>query len=239
MEKFFDIVCSSNTLHPELVVMVATIQALKIHGGCLYENVKDEDLESLQRGFSNLDFHINNVKKFSVDCIVSINVHPSDTRKEIELLEKHLNELHIRYAVNTSYSDGKDGAIALANITVEALEKNNSNFTPLYIDDESIYTKIYKIATNIYNSTEVIYSQDVKEQIDKLEKTEVRNYKICISKTPMSISDDPHLLNVPENKLHINSIKIYHGAKFLVLMTGSIIAMPGLNKNPKGKNMRD
>lgn len=239
MEKFFDIVCSRNNLKPKLVVMVATIQALKIHGGVLFDDLKKEDVEKMLLGTKNLKFHLDNVKKFNVDCIISINVHDSDTDNEIKALCKYLDSINVKYALNTSFKDGQSGAIELAELTVDSLTHSTSDFKPLYDDNLDIYTKIKTIASNMYNSSDVIYAGNVKEELDKLNTDQYKNFKICISKTPMSISDDPKLLNVPSNVLHVNSLRVFYGAKFIVPMSGSIISMPGLNKNPRGKNMKD
>lgn len=239
MEKFFDIVCSDTNYKPELVVLVATIQALKIHGGVEFENIKQENVEAIKIGFANLKAHIENIKKYNVTALVSINVHDSDTSNELDTLKELLDKENIDYEINTSYTDGKDGAIALANKSIKLILLNKSNFKPL-ISNEDFYSKVIIIAKNIYRSTNIVYSNDARSVLESLDKEVLNNFKICISKTPSSLSDDPKILNVKENTtLHINSVKVYYGAKFIVLLTGNVILMPGLNKNPRGKNMKD
>ena len=152
-------------------------------------------------------------------------------------MEKYLTENNIEYVENTSYSDGEIGAVSFAKKAVEIIDRKESDFLPLYDDKEDIYSKIDKIAKEIYGADEVIYDEKVKKQIDDLIKDGYGDFKVCISKTPLSLSDDPKKLNVPSFSLHINSLRLFFGAKFVVPMSGNVIAMPGLNKNPRGKNM--
>lgn len=239
MEKFFDIVCTDNNYKPELVILVATIQALKIHGGVEFDNINKENTKAIKVGFLNLKAHIENIKKYNVIPLVSINVHDSDTSEELQVLKSLLEKENFNYEINTSYNDGKDGAINLANKSIELLSLNKSNFKPL-VNNEDFYSKVEIIAKNMYRSTQIVYSSEARNVLDSLDKKILNNFKVCISKTPSSLSDDPKILNVKENTtLHINSVKVYYGAKFIVLLTGNVILMPGLNKNPRGKNMKD
>lgn len=239
MEKFFDIVCSKFDLKPKLVVLVVTINALKIHGGVAYEDITKNNVEAVLSGTENLRHHLHNISCYNVDSVISINVHDSDTKEEINALTSYLDDLNIKYALNTSFKDGQDGSINLSKLVIDKIDDSNSDFKPIYTDDMDLYKKIEIISKNMYLSDSVIYTDEVKKQLDELKGTRYSNYKICISKTPMSISDDPKLINAPHNVLHINSLRVFHGAKFIVPMSGSIIAMPGLNKNPRGKNMKD
>lgn len=237
MEKFFDIVCQENSLKPELTVVVATLQALKLHGNVPFEELDKINKEAVKEGCKNLFHHLKSVEKYHVSSLVCINIHPNDKREELVFLENYLTENNIEYVENTSYSDGEIGAVSFAKKAVEIIDRKESDFLPLYDDKEDIYSKVDKIAKEIYGADEVIYDEKVKKQIDDLIKDGYGDFKVCISKTPLSLSDDPKKLNVPSFSLHINSLRLFFGAKFVVPMSGNVIAMPGLNKNPRGKNM--
>ena len=230
MEKFFDIKCRKGNLKPSLVVMVATIRALKHHGGCTDAN--KEDLESLERGFANLDKHVENVKKYGVPFVVAINKFNMDTDKEIKTLLKYCNKKGYPVEVNDSYSKGARGAFDLAE-TVLKLCEEETNFKYVYDEKEKVEVKIEKIAKEIYGANGVEYSDKAKESLKRISDSGLnKDLLICMAKTPMSLSDNEKLLGRPSDfTLQVKDIRISNSVKFLVVLTGNILTMPGLNKD--------
>lgn len=236
MEKYLDIVSPLQGFSPDLIVMVCSIRALKLHGGVLFEDLDKEDVESMQKGLANLLFHIRNAKQYGIDVLVSLNIFPNDSSREIEALEASLREREIVFARTTSYLDGPEGALDLAKKALALLEKGRKDFHPIVDDSMDVFEKIETIAKKVYGAKGVEYSDDVKAKLLSLTPEE-KKFAVCMSKTPNSLSDDPHLLNVPEHVLHVKGLRLFHGARFLVPLTGSIVTMPGLPKVPLAKRM--
>ena len=232
-EKFLDIKCRKANLKPDAVVCVATIRALKYHGGQAKEEVKQENLEALSNGLHNLNRHLDNLKnKFGLNVIVAINKFSTDTDAEIELLSSKLKEQGIEMSLVESHQKGSVGAIDLAEKIVKLTEKPE-DFRFIYEDEESIKVKIEKVAKNIYGAESVEYSYEAIKQINKIEKMGYSKLPVCIAKTQYSFSDDAKNLECKEPfTLHVNEILLKAGAEFIVAITGKIMTMPGLPKVP-------
>lgn len=237
-EKFLDIKCRKANLKPDAVVCVATIRALKYHGGQAKEEVKQENLEALGRGLNNLNRHIDNLKnKFGLNVIVAINRFSTDTDAEIELLSSALKQQGVEMSLVESHQKGSIGAVDLANKIVE-LVKKTENFKYIYEDGDSIKNKIEKVAKNIYGAINVEYSEKAISQIEKIEKMGYSQLPVCIAKTQYSFSDDPKNLECKEPfSLHVNEISLKAGAEFIVAITGKIMTMPGLPKVPAAEKI--
>jgi formate--tetrahydrofolate ligase len=236
-EKFFDIKCREANLKPSCVVIVATIRALKMHGGVEKEDLAKENVEALLSGVSNLDKHIENVKEFGLPYVVAINKFTTDTEKEIEALLKWANDNNHPISLSEVWAKGGDGAIDLANKVILETEKEN-NFHFLYDVNDTIKNKIKTIATKVYGAVEVEYSQEAKNQIVRMKRLGLDKLPICMAKTQYSLSDNPKLLGRPSNfNITIREIKPSAGAGFLVALTGDIMTMPGLPKEPAGSKM--
>lgn len=238
MEKFMDIVSPLANLHPDLVVMVCSVRALKLHGGVKFENLKEENVEAVKIGLANLRHHLKNAEAYQVPTIVGINRFKDDTDNEITAVEEFLDALGIPYAVNTSYADGPRGATALARKALEVLDTTASHYKPLVTKRDSIQEKIEKISKTIYGADNVEYAPGVLDEIKSYEKDGYGKFNVCISKTPNSLTDDPHILNVPEHHtIHVRSLRLFTGAQFIVPLTGDVFTMPGLPKVPASKLM--
>ena len=237
-EKFLDIKCRKANLKPDAVVCVATIRALKYHGGQSKEEVKQENLEALSNGLHNLNRHLDNLKnKFGLNVIVAINKFSTDTDAEIELLSSKLKEQGIEMSLVESHQKGSVGAIDLAEKIVKLTEKPE-DFRFVYEDEESIKVKIEKVAKNIYGAESVEYSYEAIKQINKIEKMGYSKLPVCIAKTQYSFSDDAKNLECKEPfTLHVNEILLKAGAEFIVAITGKIMTMPGLPKVPAAEEI--
>ena len=234
-EKFLDIKCRIAGLKPNCIVLVATIRALKHHGGALELN--KEDLNALNKGFENLDKHIENMKKYNVPVVVAINKFSSDTDKEVELIKKHCEEMGVDISLCEVWEKGGEGGKDLAQKVVNALSEE-SNYKPLYNLDKPIKEKIECICKEIYGAGDIKFSAKANKMIKKIESIGYGNLPICISKTQKSISDNPALLNAPKGyTLNIDEIKLASGAGFIIAMAGGIIDMPGLPKVPAACNI--
>lgn len=234
-EKFLDIKCRVAGLKPNCIVLVATIRALKHHGGALELN--KEDLNALNKGFENLDKHIENMKKYNVPVVVAINKFVSDTDKEVELIKKHCEEMGVDISLCEVWEKGGEGGEDLAKKIVKATSEE-SNYKPLYNLDKPIKEKIEYICKEIYGAGEVKFSNKANKMIKKIESIGYGNLPICMSKTQKSISDNPALLNAPKGyTLNIDEIKLASGAGFIIAMAGGIIDMPGLPKVPAACNI--
>lgn len=234
-EKFLDIKCRVAGLKPNCIVLVATIRALKHHGGALELN--KEDLNALSKGFENLDKHIENMKKYNVPVVVAINKFVSDTDKEVELIKKHCEEMGVDISLCEVWEKGGEGGEDLAKKIVKATSEE-SNYKPLYNLDKPIKEKIEYICKEIYGAGEVKFSNKANKMIKKIESIGYGNLPICMSKTQKSISDNPALLNAPKGyTLNIDEIKLASGAGFIIAMAGGIIDMPGLPKVPAACNI--
>ena len=237
-EKFLDIKCRKAGIKPDAVVCVATIRALKYHGGQPKEEVEKENLEALKNGIKNLNKHIENLKeKFGLNTIVAINKFPTDTVNEINLLKSELENQGVNISLAENHQKGGDGIIDLANKVVELAEQEE-NFKYIYEDEDSIETKIEKVAKNIYGASGVEYSEKAIEEIRKIDEMGYSKYPVCIAKTQYSFSDDPKNLECKEEfKIHVNEIQLKAGAEFIVAITGKIMTMPGLPRVPAAENI--
>lgn len=234
-EKFLDIKCRQMGISPDAVVIVATLRALKYHSGVPKEEVNNENEEALKEGIHNLLKHIENIKKYGLNPIVAINKFTSDTKKEIEILQKEL-EGKVEFSLLENWEKGGEGAKDLAEKVVQICEKPK-NFKPIYELNLSLEEKIEKIAKEIYGAKGVIYSEKAKIQIEQI-KGLAKNMPVCIAKTQYSLSDDPkNLLCKEPFDIHISSVELKNGAEFVVVKTGKIMTMPGLPKNPASENI--
>ena len=237
-EKFLDIKCRKANLKPDAVVCVATIRALKYHGGQPKDQIKEENLEALKNGIANLNRHLDNLKnKFGLNVIVAINKFSTDTQAEINLLKQELDKQNIELSLVESHEKGSTGAVDIAEKLVKLVEKEE-NFKYLYQDEDTIKEKIEKVAINIYGAEGVEYSKEALEEIEKIEKLGFSKYPVCIAKTQYSFSDDPKNLECKEPfKIHVNEINIKAGAEFIVAITGKIMTMPGLPRVPSAEKI--
>lgn len=230
-EKFLDIKCQEANIKPSCVVIVATIKALKYHGGAKLENIKEENIEALKKGICNLEKHIDTIKKFNLPFVVSINKFLTDTDEEIKTLTDwaHTNSYDI--SLSEVYSKGGLGGIDLAKKVVEKCNMEN-NYHPLYDMNDSLFEKVNKIVKNAYGANGVIYSDVALSKMNEL-VNDGKKYYICMAKTPSSLSDDAKLLGRPTNfDIHIKDIRVSTGSMFVICLTGAIMTMPGLSKEP-------
>lgn len=237
-EKFLDIKCRMNDLNPDAVVLVATIRSLKYHGGMDKNDITKEDIHYLDIGMKNLYKHIDNLRNvYGLNVVVAINRFDSDTDKEISYLSKKLDEKNVSYALTTGFKDGSDGSLLLAEkVMAEANKKNNFSYS--YDINDDIKTKIFKVANKIYGASDVIYDNKALEEIKNLEDNGHGNLPICIAKTQYSLSDDPNnLTGNNEYDIHVKEVILKAGAEFIVVLTGKIMTMPGLPKNPNSERI--
>ena len=236
-EKFFDIKCRYGELTPGCVVLVATIRALKHHGGCKKEELSIPNVETLKSGLSNLQKQIENIQKYNVPVVVAINRFLTDSKEEEEAIKEFCEELGVKVALSEVWEKGGEGGIELANAVIQSLDEK-SEFSPIYNKEESIEEKILTIAKEIYGATDVNYTNAAKKQIANLERIGLDKLPICMAKTQYSLSDDPTLLGRPENfVITVKEIRVSNGAGFIVALTGDIMTMPGLPKVPAANKM--
>ena len=232
-EKFLDIKCRKAGLKPDAVVLVATIKAIKYHGGVEKDKIQEENLEGLEKGMDNLYRHIDNLKnKFGLNVIVALNRYNQDTEKEIEFVEQKLNEKGVELSLVEGWAKGGEGATDIANKLVNLTEQKE-DFKYMYNLDESIKSKIQKVATKIYGAKDVEYSEEAEKEIEKIEKLGYGNFPVCIAKTQYSFSDDAKNLECKdEYNIHVRNVELKAGAGFIVVLAGKIMTMPGLPKIP-------
>lgn len=232
-EKFLDIKCRFGELKPSAAVIVATIRALKHHGGAKKEDYDKEDLQALEKGFTNLEKHIENIKKFGLPPVVAINRFPSDTENEIKFMEEKLAKMGIECALTEVFTKGGDGALELAEKVVKVCDEDKADFKPLYDVNLSIKEKLEIIAKEVYGADGVEFTVPATKNIKNLEKLGLDKMPICVAKTQYSLSDNPDLLARPEGfHIVVREVKVSNGAGFLIALTGSIMTMPGLPKVP-------
>jgi len=239
-EKFLDIKCRKAEIQPDCVVIVATIRALKMHGGIEKEDLKKENLDALKKGLPNLEKHINNVKKFGLELVVAINHFITDSDKEVKLIQEYCTKLGVKVSLCTHWSDGSKGTEDLAKNVVEICKKNNKdNFKYLYKDEMPILKKVETIAKEIYGASGIEFDDKVKEQVSIIEKSGFSKFPVCIAKTQYSFSTDPKLKGAPSgHTLPIREIRLSSGAGFVVAICGAIMTMPGLPRVPAADSIK-
>ena len=237
-EKFLNIKCRKSDLKPNAVVLVATIRALKMHGGVDKKNLKPENVSAVIKGVSNLKRHIENIHKFGLPCIVAVNHFVNDTEKEIEALKEECLKMNVEVILCEHWAKGGEGTVQLAKKVVELTDKENK-FDYLYKDDELLIDKIKKITSEIYRADEVIINKKIKDQLKQFENQGYGNFPICIAKTQYSFSTDPSKIGAPENhSIPIREVRLSSGAGFIVVVCGEIMTMPGLPSVPAANSIK-
>ncbi len=237
-EKFFDIKCRMNNLKPDAVVLVATVRALKYNGGVPKSELSLENVEALKLGIVNLEKHIENLQKYGVPVVVTLNRFITDTDAELEFVKDFCEKKNCEFALADVWEKGGEGGIALANALLKTLETKESHFHVLYEDDLSIKEKIKCIATEIYGADDVTYSPEALRAISKIEEMGFSDMPVCMAKNQYSLSDDPKKLGRPENfDINIREVYVNAGAGFIVAITGTIMTMPGLPKTPAAEGI--
>ncbi len=231
-EKFFDIKCRKANIDPAAVVLVTTIRALKLHGGKDKDKLEHEDCEAVSRGLENLDKHIENVAKFNKTPVVALNRFANDTDAEIAIVKQRVETHKVAFAESRHFAEGGKGAIELAKKVIEAVE-NNQPFTPLYELEMSVVEKVRVICKEIYGADDVSFTRDAEKNLQHIKQLNLEHLPVCIAKAPSSLSDDPALHGRPRDfRVTVREIQISSGAGFLVVLTGNIMRMPGLPKDP-------
>ena len=237
-EKFLDIKCRYGGLNPNCVVVVATIRALKHHGGVSKEELSIPNVEALSKGIVNLEKQIENIKKYNVPVVVAINRFLTDSDDEVKFIKDYCNNLGVKVALSDVWAKGGEGGLELADIVEDVLENEKSNFKPIYNVEKSIEEKVLTIAKEIYGADGVQYSVAAKRQIKELEKFGLDKLPICMAKTQYSLSDNPSLLGRPSGfDITVKEVKVSNGAGFIVVLTGDVMTMPGLPKAPAANKM--
>lgn len=239
-EKFYNIKCRKSGLQPKLTVIVATAQGLKMHGGVNLDHIKEPNLEGLKQGFGNLDKHVRNLHSFGQTVLLAFNRFASDTDEEVDAIRRHCEEeLGIGFAINSAFAEGGEGAVDLARLVVETIERQPSQ--PLkytYEETDSVERKIEKVACNLYGASEVTYSMHSRKMLKLIEQMGIAHYPVCIAKTQYSFSADPKAYGVADHfEFHIKDIVINHGAEMIVAIAGDILRMPGLPKVPQAEHI--
>lgn len=237
-EKFMDIKCRKAGLKPDAVVLVATVRALKYNGGVAKQDLGEENLEALKRGIVNLEKHIENIQKYGVPVVVTLNSFVTDTEAENEFIRSFCEERDCEFALAKVWEKGGEGGIELAEKVLDTLENKESNFHVLYEDELSLTEKIEKISKEIYGANGVVYEPAAKKQLAKIEEMGFGHFPICMAKNQYSLSDDAKKLGRPENfDIHIREVYVSAGAGFVVALTGAVMTMPGLPKVPAANNI--
>ena len=237
-EKFMDIKCRKAGLKPDAVVLVATVRALKYNGGVAKQDLGEENLEALKKGIVNLEKHIENIQKYGVPVVVTLNSFVTDTEAENEFIRSFCEERDCEFALAKVWEKGGEGGIELAEKVLDTLENKESNFHVLYEDELSLTEKIEKISKEIYGANGVVYEPAAKKQLAKIEEMGFGHFPICMAKNQYSLSDDAKKLGRPENfDIHIREVYVSVGAGFVVALTGAVMTMPGLPKVPAANNI--
>ena len=238
-EKFFNIKCRKSDIKPDCVVIVATIRALKMHGGVEKDDLKKENVKALSKGLVNLERHINNIRKFGLPVIVALNHFVSDSEKEINTLLNFCKTQGVKVSMCTHWSDGGEGTKDLAKKVIETCENKANTFKFLYDDDLTLFRKIEKIAQEIYYASEVIADTKIRQQLKDFEAKGYKKLPICIAKTQYSFSTDPNLKGAPTGHvLPVREVRLSSGAEFIVVVCGEIMTMPGLPKVPAADSIK-
>ena len=237
-EKFLDIKCRMAGLKPDAVVLVATVRALKYNGGVPKDQLSTENLDALKRGIVNLEKHIENIQKFGVPVVVTLNSFTSDTEAEYEYIKHFCEQRGCEFALSEVWAKGGEGGIALAEKVLETLEKKQSNFKVLYPDEMSLKEKIGTIAAEVYGADGVTYAPAAEKALKRITEMGYGNLPVCVAKTQYSLSDDASLLGRPtEFVVNVRTARLAAGAGFVVVETGSIMTMPGLPKVPAAEKI--
>ncbi len=238
-EKFLDIKCRMAGLRPDAVVIVATIRALKYNGNVKKEDLNQENLEALKQGLPNLLKHVENItKKYGIPAVVAINQFPTDTEKELALVQEECNRLGVNAVLSEVWAKGSEGGLELAKEVVSITKEGGNNFKPIYDLDMGLKDKITTIAREIYGADGVEFTPAAVREINTLEELGFKNVPICIAKTQYSLTDNPKLLGRPTGfKINVRNVRISAGAGFAVVLTGAIMTMPGLPKRPAAENI--
>ena len=237
-EKFLDIKCQMSGISPDAVVLVATVRALKYNGGVAKTNLKEENLDALKKGIVNLEKHIENLQKFGVPVVVTLNHFDTDTDAELSFIENFCKERGCEFALSDVFAKGGEGGIELANKVLYTLENKTASYKPIYDLSDSLVEKIEKVAKEIYGADGVDFSTKASNQLQKLSDLGFANLPICMAKTQYSLSDDPKKLGRPSGfKITVNDVYVSAGAGFVVVLTGDIMTMPGLPKTPAAFNV--
>jgi formate--tetrahydrofolate ligase len=237
-EKFFDIKCRKAGIKPSCVVLVATIRALKMHGGVAKDDLKKENVAALEKGFANLERHVQNLRRYDVPVIVSINRFSTDTEAEVALLRRLCATLGVECVLADHWAQGGEGAAELANTVIRTIETKPSDFHPLYPDDMSLWDKTRTIAQEIYGATDITADKSVRDRFAELEKEGFGKFPICVAKTQYSFSTNPDAKGAPSGfTIPIREVRLSAGAEFVVVVCGDIMTMPGLPKVPAANNI--
>lgn len=237
-EKFLNIKCAAANLSPSAVVLVATIRALRHHGGALPDELNTPSLEKVQKGIANLDKHIENIRKFHIEPVVAINGFTNDSEEEVKFIIDHCAALGVRAVLSEGWAKGGDGTMDLAAAVVEVVESKASHFKPLYSWDSPVVDKIDTIAKEIYGASHVSYTKKAQLNLRRIKRLGFENFAICIAKTQKSFSDDEKLIGRPENfEIHVREIEIAAGAGFVIPIVGKMMRMPGLPSKPASEGM--
>jgi len=239
-EKFLDIKCRKANIKPSCVVIVATVRALKMHGGVEKENLKTENIDALKEGLSNLDRHINNIKKFGIEPIVAINHFVLDTKKEIQTIINFCKNLNVEVSNCKHWAEGGAGTVDLAKKVVRVCNNSKKQkFKFLYNDSKSLWEKIEIIAKEIYRADKITATEEIKQKLNTFENNGFKNFPVCVAKTQYSFSTDPKLKGAPTNhEIPIRDVRLSSGAEFIVVVCGSIMTMPGLPKIPAADKIK-
>lgn len=236
-EKFFNIKCRLSGIEPDAVVLVATIKALKYHGGVSKEKIYEKNIDAVQSGLTNLIRHVENLKKQGVPVVVCLNQYSGDSEDEIQLVQTCCNELKIPFSISTAYLDGGKGAIDLAEQVINSCSLDHQ-FQLLYDDSVSIKEKIEIVSREVYRASDVKYTDEALSKIEQLEKDGLSYLPICVAKTQYSFSDNPKLLGAPDHfSITVSDVHLYCGAGFITVLLGNIMVMPGLSRNPNYENI--
>lgn len=238
-EKFYNIKCRKSGLQPKLTVIVATTQGLKMHGGVALEDIKQPNTDGLERGFANLDKHIENIQRFGQSVVVCFNRYATDTNDEIEMCRVHCENKGVGFAVNNAFTAGGEGAVELAELVVKTIEEQPSQPLQLsYDDNDSIEVKAEKVAQKVYGANSVIFSAPARKMLERIKQLGVEHFPICIAKTQYSFSADAKAYGVPHDfNIQIRDIVVNCGAELIVLIAGDIMRMPGLPKSPQAERI--